>query len=215
MRRSRRPTSARRCCGRATIDRVTGERQTATGAGGTAGGPPGRAGGKRDVETLHLAAQVVDDAARVVLVLDDSRRDEQHELRAVLVDHLVAEEPAEDRECATGSGSPLDVLAPPSRISPPMTIVSPLVTAMYVCTERVLIGGASQTPRRRARRAHLGLHFERDQPAGIDVRRHLHEHAGVDVLRQSSARVFDAMTEPRIVVSVQIGIRLPTLIVAF
>ena len=99
-------------------------------------------------------------------------------------------------------------------MSPPMTIVWPLCTVTIVCTERVLIGGASPGSATAARDAHLGLHVERDEAAGVDVRRHLQQHAGVDVLRRRRDDVGRRRAARRSVCWL-IGIRLPALIVAF
>ncbi len=82
------------------------------------------------------------------------------------------------------SGSPFELFPLVSPISPPITIVCPDWTLTIVCTERVLIGGASPGLATGPGVADLGLHVERDEPALIDVRRHLQQHAGVDVLRR-------------------------------
>ncbi len=84
------------------------------------------------------------------------------------------------------SGSPFDVFPLVSPMSPPITIVCPVCTLTIVWIERVLSGGASPGLVRRGelRIADLDLHVERDESALVDVRRHLHQHAGVDVLRR-------------------------------
>ena len=77
--------------------------------------------------------------------------------------------------------------------------------------ERVLIGGASSGGRV-AGIADFRLDVERDEAAGIDVRRHLQQHAGVDVLRR---RRHGVGRSPPTSVCWLIGMRLPALIVAF
>ena len=52
---------------------------------------------------------------------------------------------------------------------------------MNVWTERVLIGGRRRGGAATPGIAHLGLHVEGDQAAGVDMRRDLYQHAGVDV----------------------------------
>ena len=78
----------------------------------------------------------------------------------------------------------------------------------------MLIGGASPDVRDGAGIAHLRLHVERDEPAGIDVRRHLQQHAGIDVLRRRRDDVRVALPLPTKLCWL-IGILLPALIVAF
>ena len=64
----------------------------------------------------------------------------------------------------------------------------------------------------RDRLAHLGLHLEHDQAAGVDVRRHLHQRP---VSMYSGTYHSDSWYSRRGRCRWVIGMRLPTLIVAF
>ena len=138
---------------------------------------------KLAIEVFHPAPEVIDDTFVVELVGDDARRDEEDELGTVILDILLAEEAAEDRypiqQWKTAGGVALVGNDKPAH--------DHRATRRYgdhrldgTRADRRRVTGH----RGRSRCAHLRLNFKRHETTGIDVRRHLQKHAGVDVLRR-------------------------------
>ena len=137
------------------------------------------------VQRLHRAeatAVFVGQVAGFLRVADDRGRDQHDDFGAVaLAGGLRAEQAADDRDPATGQGTPDEPRVTPSLIRPASMTVSPLWIAASVFNRRVSIADVGRVARRRALTGRTDFLHEVEEHHAVlgDARAHLQDRAGV------------------------------------